>query len=285
MPASSVSTIHGGSGSSLCRRAVGHAPSNLGRKVMHMGVKVRPRGLVALPRLHLREPGVHVSPTSISHAQAFVIVDRSGDTLEGGSEDAVHQTHILAEKEGTTTLPKNPVRDIQDLFKATPRRIIFVEPLQPLAEKAPLQVHQLLGSVMESTARRHQASVLGICVFDQLHDRPTFNVELPVQLNGRQQATRSLLKKTPLLRSVTVHVDLLHAVGNLLFFELQPHLVAIGAPRVIVPEQREPNLGLRAAERSNQCLGARWPVACLHHTPAPSFVQVHSRTPGDLLQS
>eukprot|EP00404_Azadinium_spinosum_P056922 CAMPEP_0180769070 /NCGR_PEP_ID=MMETSP1038_2-20121128/40902_1 /TAXON_ID=632150 /ORGANISM="Azadinium spinosum, Strain 3D9" /LENGTH=120 /DNA_ID=CAMNT_0022803763 /DNA_START=195 /DNA_END=553 /DNA_ORIENTATION=+ len=116
--------------------------------------------------------------------------------------------------------------------------------MQPGTEELTLQIEEL------RSAGRHEGARAGEVLLDELHNSGALCVEVAIHFQRRQQATGRLRKKGPRLRPVAVHAHLHHSVGDLLLLELHPHLVAIGAPSMVVTVEHHSHLALLGAKEA-----------------------------------
>mmetsp|Transcript_34519 Transcript_34519/g.67218 ORF Transcript_34519/g.67218 Transcript_34519/m.67218 type:complete len:286 (+) Transcript_34519:580-1437(+) len=228
-------------------RAVAVAPTHLRREVVHVRVEVALGPAVGLARLHRVEPPGDARPAlRVAQAVALVVEQAGVHALDVRREDHVRRRERLQE-ERAVRLGDLLLHGAQLLLEERPRLLVdarvdrrrAAEPHAPRAEQ-----HALELAARDHLGLAHAEAQRPELVLQGLEDDVRLGDDPAVQLHGRQHAARDLLLVPALLLAVAKHGDLLDAVGDLHLLEPEPHLLAVGTPRVLVAVQHDANLRL-----------------------------------------
>ena len=125
------------------------------------------------------------------------------------------------------------------------------QPLAPGAKQHALQLAQ--GQHLGVGHTRAQAAK---GPFEGLENAVALGDQATIELQGREHAGGHQPPKPGFLLAVAKHGDLANPVGDPLLLQPQPHLLAIGAPGMVVAKQGDPHALLRLTKQTQTGLGA-----------------------------
>ena len=168
----------------------------------------------------------------------------------GGAEPRAQQERPRGGKKRLLQGRGKPLELLAPRLFLSGRTARGAQPLAPGAKEQPLQLPQRQHRrIPHGRAEGAEGSLQG------LKDAITFRDHAAIQLQGREHARGHQLLEPALLLAVAKHRDLADPVGDPLLLEPQPHLLAVGAPGVVIPIQGDPHLRFGAAKQPQGGLG------------------------------
>ena len=282
----SLPLIHRRGHELLLRTAIRPASAHLRRQIVGMGVHITLGAAIRLELLKGREPTVDPG-VGLTQCKPLEVGERRIHALHVGDEHQIGGARccparmVGIEPAATTSgdrllhLGGHPLELIPGTAFLVLAQAWGAEPHTPGAEQQPFQLTQTPHPpVMHASSHRPESAFKGLEDAIALRDQAT------IEFQSRQHSRGNQCREPGLLRAIAAHGDLADPIGHPAQLKPEPHLLAVRAPGVVVPEQGHLHVCFGMPEQPQAGLG----VGGAFHAFGSSRCQSLQSSPGERLR-